>query len=82
MLGGRRWERRPPQVDPRSIEWYPPVSLDSYRAVSLWSANWLLCLRALLGGAENWDELLVEFLNGDDLSYSDFGIRLANNAAA
>ena len=77
ILGWRRWVGRPPQVNPRQIERYTPVSLASYRAVSLRFANWLLYLRVPLHGAEDWDELLVEFLSSVDLSYNDFGTLLA-----
>ena len=72
-LGRRRWERRPPQVDPRQIARYTPVPLDTSRAVSLRFANWLLHLRVSPRGTEDWDQLLVEYLDAVDLGYNDLG---------
>ena len=77
LAGRRRWTSRPPQVDARQLERYSPTVLAKYREVALRFTTWLHFLRVLLSKAEDWDDLVVEYLNATELSYDDLGVLIA-----
>ena len=77
LLPWRRWQRSPPRVDARQLDRYAPASLDKYRAEALRFSNWLVHLRIAPMGADDWDDLAVEYLSSVQLSYDDFGYLLA-----
>ena len=74
LAGWRRWISRPPRVDARQLERYSPTVLAKYREVTLRFTTWLHFLRVLPPKAEDWDDLVVEYLNATELSYDDLGV--------
>ena len=73
LAGWRRWTSRPPRVDARQLERYSPTVLAMYREVTLRFTTWLHFLRVLLSTAEDWDDVVVEYLNAVDLSFENLG---------
>ena len=51
--------------------------LAKYREVVLRFTVWLHYLRVLPCSAEDWDDLVVEYLEATDLSYDDLGVLIA-----
>ena len=77
LLPWRRWRRAPPRVDARQLDRYAPASFEKYLAEALRFTNWLVHLRVAPMGADDWDDLAVEYMSSVQLSYDDFGYLLA-----